>query len=89
MSFQFTAFFVAGADIGKFTMKTIDDDRTLNKCVHFRPTSNLLNVNELASLWEKKIKRELPRVTISEDDLLAAAKGIIIIFLRYPKSFHL
>jgi leucoanthocyanidin reductase len=69
---------VAGADIGKFTMKSIDDDRTLNKCVHFRPSSNLLNVNELASLWEKKIKRELPRVSISEDDLLAAAKGNIL-----------
>ncbi|XP_062157903.1 leucoanthocyanidin reductase-like [Alnus glutinosa] len=75
------AYFVAGADIGKFTMKSIDDDRTLNKCVHFRPSSNLLNVNELASLWEKKIKRELPRVTISEDDLLAAAKD-----MRIPES---
>lgn len=66
---------MAGTDIGKFTMKSIDDARTLNKCVHFRPSSNLLNVNELASLWEKKINRELPRVTISEDDLLSAAKG--------------
>jgi hypothetical protein len=68
---------VAGTDIGKFTMKTIDDTRTLNKCVHFRPPSNLLNMNELASLWEKKIECELPRVTISEDDLLAAANGTL------------
>ncbi|GAB4828912.1 leucoanthocyanidin [Ancistrocladus abbreviatus] len=67
------AYFVAGPDIGKFTMKAVDDPRTLNKIVHFRPPCNCLNVNELASLWEKKIGRTLPRITISEDDLLAAA----------------
>ncbi|KAF5207734.1 Leucoanthocyanidin reductase [Thalictrum thalictroides] len=67
------AYFVDGTDIGKFTMKALDDKRTINKCVHFRPPSNLLNINELASLWEKKIKRTLPRVTITEDTLLDAA----------------
>ncbi|GAB4840251.1 leucoanthocyanidin [Ancistrocladus abbreviatus] len=67
------AYFVAGSDIGKFTMKAIDDPRTLNKIVHFRPPCNHLNINELASLWEKKIGRSLPRITITEDDLLAAA----------------
>ncbi|OVA05037.1 NmrA-like [Macleaya cordata] len=68
------AYFVAGTDIGKFTMKSIDDKRTINKSIHFRPSSNCLNINELASLWEKKIKRTLPRITITEEDLLAAAK---------------
>ncbi|KAE8100770.1 hypothetical protein FH972_018631 [Carpinus fangiana] len=67
------AYFVAGTDIGKFTIKTIDDIRALNKNVHFRPASNLYNINELASLWERKIGRTLPRVTVSENDLLAAA----------------
>lgn len=67
------AYFVAGTDIGKFTMKTVDDIRTVNKSVHFRPTSNLCNINELASLWEKKIGRTLPRVIITENDLLATA----------------
>ncbi|GAB2226560.1 hypothetical protein Droror1_Dr00022370 [Drosera rotundifolia] len=67
------AYFVAGSDIGKFTMKAVDDLRTLNKILHFRPPCNYLNVNELASLWEKKIGKTLPRVTISEEDLLAAA----------------
>jgi leucoanthocyanidin reductase len=78
-----TAYFVAGADIGKFTIKSIDDDRTLNKTIHFRPSSNMLNINELASLWEDKIGRKLPRITISEDDLLVAAKGMCIIY-KYP-----
>ncbi|KAL7001249.1 leucoanthocyanidin [Sarracenia purpurea var. burkii] len=72
------AYFVAGSDIGKFTMKAVDDVRTLNKSVHFRPPCNFLNINELASLWEKKIGRSLPRVTVTEDDLLAAAGENII-----------
>ncbi|XP_021810770.1 leucoanthocyanidin reductase-like isoform X2 [Prunus avium] len=72
------AYFVAGSDIGKFTMKTIHDVRTINKSVHFRPPSNLFNINQLASLWEQCIGRKLPRITISEDDLLAAAKEMQI-----------
>ena len=74
------AYFVAGTDIGKFTMKTVDDVRTLNKSVHFRPSCNCLNINELASVWEKKIGRTLPRVTVTEDDLLAAAGGGVTLF---------
>ncbi|KAK3406458.1 leucoanthocyanidin reductase [Eucalyptus grandis] len=72
------AYFVAGSDIGKFTMKCLDDDRTLNKTIHFRPSTNLLNVNELATLWEEKIGLKLPRVTVTEDDLLSAAKEMVI-----------
>ncbi|KAF5957761.1 hypothetical protein HYC85_004986 [Camellia sinensis] len=72
------AYFVAGNDIGKFTIKSIDDDRTVNKSVHFQPKCNLLNMNELASLWEKKLGHTLPRVTITEDDLLAAAEKMCI-----------
>ncbi|GKU95043.1 hypothetical protein SLEP1_g8452 [Rubroshorea leprosula] len=75
------AYFVAGSDIGKFTIKTIDDDRTINKSVHFRPPTNLLSINEMASLWEGKIGRVLPRVTITENDLLDRAKE-----MRIPQS---
>nr|CAI56322.1 TPA: leucoanthocyanidin reductase [Phaseolus coccineus] len=67
------AYFVDGIDIGKFTMKVIDDVKTINKNVHFRPSKNCYSINELASLGEMKIGRTIPRVTISEDDLLAAA----------------
>ncbi|TKY69407.1 Leucoanthocyanidin reductase [Spatholobus suberectus] len=67
------AYFVDGNDIGKFTMKAIDDIRTLNKNVHFRPSGNCYSINDLASLWEKKIGRTIPRVTVTEDDLLAKA----------------
>ncbi|XP_072990603.1 leucoanthocyanidin reductase-like [Typha latifolia] len=67
------AFFVAGSDIGMFTIKAAYDSRTVNKTVHFRPDCNLLNMNEMASLWESKIGRTLPRVTLTEEDLLAMA----------------
>lgn len=72
------AFFVAGSDIGKFTIKSAYDARGINKIVHFRPACNLLSTNEMASLWESKIGRTLPRVTISKEDLLAMAAENII-----------
>ncbi|KAJ4973212.1 hypothetical protein NE237_006386 [Protea cynaroides] len=72
------AYFVAGTDIGKFTMKAVDDERTVNKSVHFRPIINFLNINEMACLWEKKLGRTLPRETVTEEDLLAAAAENLI-----------
>ena len=76
---------MAGDDIGKFTIKSVDDVRTLNKTLHFRPSGNLLNINELASLWEEKIGHKLPRVTVSENDLLTAAKGTYLFYI-YNKT---
>ncbi|KAG1334883.1 leucoanthocyanidin reductase [Cocos nucifera] len=68
------AFFVAGSDIGRLTVKAAYDFRTLNKTVHFRPTHNLVSLNEMAALWESKIGRTLPRATLAEEDLLAMAE---------------
>lgn len=70
-----SAYFVAGCDIGKFTVMAAHDPCAVNKAVHFRPRCNFLTMNELASLWEKKIGRALPRVTITEEELLAMAAG--------------
>ncbi|KAJ3674143.1 hypothetical protein LUZ60_006135 [Juncus effusus] len=72
------AFFVAGSDIGKFTIKTAYDPRACNKTIHFRPACNRLSMNEMAALWEAKIRRTLPRTTMTESDLLALAKENII-----------
>ncbi|KAB5524748.1 hypothetical protein DKX38_022497 [Salix brachista] len=74
-------YFVAGSDIGKLAIKSIVDNRTLNKTVHFRPPSSLLSTNELASLWEEKLGYKPPRVTITEGDLLADARE-----MRIPQS---
>ncbi|KAL5217336.1 hypothetical protein ABZP36_018020 [Zizania latifolia] len=67
------AYFVAGSDIGKFTIKAAYDARCTNKIVHFRPARNLMSTNEMASLWESKIGRTLPRSTLTEEDLIAMA----------------
>ncbi|XP_078441180.1 leucoanthocyanidin reductase-like [Wolffia australiana] len=76
------AYFVTGPDIGKFTIKAAHDIHTLNKTVHFRPNCNFLSMNELGDLWEKRIGRTLPRVTIPESALLAAAAEN-----KIPESF--
>ncbi|XP_062116928.1 leucoanthocyanidin reductase-like isoform X2 [Humulus lupulus] len=72
------AYFVAGCDIGKFTVKAMNDDRTVNKTVHFRPQGNLFDMNELASMWERKYGRILPRIVMTDDDLLTAAKASVV-----------
>ncbi|CAL1390862.1 unnamed protein product [Linum trigynum] len=75
------AYFIAGTDIGKFTIRAVEDPRTLNKTLHFQPQTNLFSINDLARIWESQLGRNLPRVTISEDDLLSAAKE-----MRIPQS---
>ncbi|KDP41777.1 hypothetical protein JCGZ_26795 [Jatropha curcas] len=57
-------------DIGTFTIKAVDDPRTLNKILYIRPPSNTISFNELVSLWEKKIGKTLERVYVPEEQLL-------------------
>ncbi|CAN6178151.1 unnamed protein product [Urochloa humidicola] len=64
------AIFAAEEDVGTYTIKAIDDPRTLNKILYLRPPSNILSHNELVSLWEKKIGKTFERVYIPEDEVL-------------------
>ncbi|CAM0943430.1 unnamed protein product [Alopecurus aequalis] len=57
-------------DVGTYTIKAVDDPRTLNKTLCLRPPSNTLSHNELVSLWEKKHGKKLERVYIPEDQVL-------------------
>ncbi|XP_043688429.1 phenylcoumaran benzylic ether reductase Pyrc5-like [Telopea speciosissima] len=57
-------------DIGTYTIKTVDDPRTLNKILYIKPPGNSISFNELVSLWEKKIGKTLERVYVSEEQLL-------------------
>lgn len=57
-------------DIGTFTIKAVDDPRTLNKVLYLRPAANIYSHNELVSLWEKKTGKTFERVYISEEDIL-------------------
>ncbi|KAL3514664.1 hypothetical protein ACH5RR_027381 [Cinchona calisaya] len=57
-------------DIGTFTIKSVDDPRTLNKIVYIRPPKNIVSFNELVAIWEKKIGKTLEKEYLSEEQLL-------------------
>ncbi|KAK9990372.1 hypothetical protein SO802_025357 [Lithocarpus litseifolius] len=62
--------FVKEEDIATYTIKAVDDPRTLNKIVYLRPPENILSLNEIVSLWEKKIGKTLEKTYLLEDQLL-------------------
>jgi len=43
--------------IAAYTMRAVDDERTLNKTLYMRPPMNVVSHNELISVWEKKAGR--------------------------------
>ncbi|KAF3775540.1 Isoflavone reductase-like protein [Nymphaea thermarum] len=57
-------------DIATYTIKAVDDPRTLNKILYVRPPANTYSFNELTSLWEKKIGKTLQRIYVPEDQML-------------------
>ncbi|KAK7822591.1 isoflavone reductase like protein a622 [Quercus suber] len=62
-------------DIATYTIKAVDDPRTLNKVLHIRPPANILSFNEIVSLWEKKIGKTLEKTYLLEDQLLKKIQG--------------
>ncbi|MED6181181.1 hypothetical protein PIB30_017156 [Stylosanthes scabra] len=64
------AIYVDEKDIAAYTVKTVDDTRTLNKSVYLRPPENVLTFNELVSLWENKINKTLHKIYVPEDQIL-------------------
>ncbi|KAI3920572.1 hypothetical protein MKW92_036012 [Papaver armeniacum] len=70
------AIFLDEDDIATYTIKTIDDPRTLNKTLYLRPPENILSQRELVGIWEKLIGKELIKTSISEEDFLASMKGM-------------
>ncbi|KAM7470778.1 hypothetical protein LguiA_008961 [Lonicera macranthoides] len=57
-------------DIGTYTIKAVDDPRTLNKILYIRPPGNIYSFNELVSLWEKKFGKTLEKIYVPEDQVL-------------------
>ncbi|OMO75101.1 NmrA-like protein [Corchorus olitorius] len=57
-------------DIGTYTIKAVDDPRTLNKILFIRPPKNTYSFNELVALWEKLIGKTLEKIYVPEDQLL-------------------
>ncbi|XP_058780738.1 phenylcoumaran benzylic ether reductase Betv6-like [Vicia villosa] len=78
-------------DIATFTIRAVDDPRTLNKILYIKPPKNLYSFNELVALWEKKIGKILEKSYILEDKLLKdiedAPLPINVILAIYHSNF--
>ncbi|KAH9725161.1 Phenylcoumaran benzylic ether reductase 1 [Citrus sinensis] len=76
-------------DIAKCTIRVINDPRTCNRIVIYRPQTNIISQLELISLWEQKTGRSFKRVHISEEELvkLSQSKNFDFLFNFFIKSF--
>ncbi|KAK4252672.1 hypothetical protein QN277_014417 [Acacia crassicarpa] len=70
------AVFMDEEDVATYTIKAIDDPRTLNKTLYLRPPENILSQGELIGIWEKLIGKELDKTYISAQDFLTTLKGM-------------
>ncbi|XP_076894208.1 eugenol synthase 1-like [Bidens hawaiensis] len=57
-------------DIATYTIKTVDDPRTLNKIVYIKPPGNIYSFNDLVALWEKKIGKTLEKIYLPDDQVV-------------------
>ncbi|XP_039043327.1 proteoglycan 4-like [Hibiscus syriacus] len=57
-------------DIGTYTIKAVDDPRTLNKILYIKPPKNTYSFNELVALWEKMIGKTLDKTYVPEDQFV-------------------
>ena len=80
------AIYVSEDDIATYTIKTIDDPRTLNKTLYLRPPQNILSQREVVQIWEKLIGKELNKSSLSKEEFLATMKGdLSAYFSIFPK----
>lgn len=70
------AIYVDEDDIATYTIKSIEDPRTLNKTLYLRPPENILSQREMVEMWEKLIGKELHKTCVPGEDFLAAMKGV-------------
>nr|QDJ00488.1 isoflavone reductase 1 [Nicotiana acuminata] len=57
-------------DACTYTIKAVDDPRTLNKILYIKPPKNTLSFNELVAMWEKMIGKTLEKIYIPEEQIL-------------------
>ncbi|XWS49336.1 hypothetical protein CRYUN_Cryun13aG0154900 [Craigia yunnanensis] len=70
------AVFMDEDDVATYTIKTIDDARTLNKTLYIRPVENILTQSQLIQKWEKLTGKKLDKISISAQDFLASMQGM-------------
>ena len=70
-----TAIFNKEEDIGTYTIRAVEDLRTLNKILYIRPPGNIYSFNDLVFLWEKKIGKTLEKTYVPEEQVLKNIQG--------------
>ncbi|KAF5787444.1 putative 2'-hydroxyisoflavone reductase [Helianthus annuus] len=88
--------FVKERDVAAFTISTVDDPRTLNKVLYLRPPGNVYSMNELVEIWEHKIRKQLEKIYVSEEDLFNKIKEtpypdnmeMVFIYAAFVKGFQ-
>ncbi|KAB1220656.1 Isoflavone reductase-like protein [Morella rubra] len=68
------AIFNTEEDIATYTIRAVDDPRTLNKILYLRLPRNIYSFNELVALWEKKIGKPLEKIYVPEEQILKDIK---------------
>ncbi|KAK1389837.1 Phenylcoumaran benzylic ether reductase [Heracleum sosnowskyi] len=64
------AVFTYEQDIATYTIKTVDDPRTVNKTLYIMPPHNIHSMKDLVGLWEKKIDKVLEKIHVPEGQVL-------------------
>ncbi|KAG7563745.1 NmrA-like domain [Arabidopsis suecica] len=64
------AIFNIEEDIATYTLKAVDDPRTVNKILYIYPPNNIVSQNDMVGLWERKIGKTLDKTYVSEEELL-------------------
>ncbi|CAI0418786.1 unnamed protein product [Linum tenue] len=70
-------------DVGTYTIKAVDDERTLNKTVYIRPPENVMTQGELVAMWEKLSGQQVQKVDLSAQDFLASMEGNVVVLMFY------
>uniref|UniRef100_A0A0D9UYT8 NmrA-like domain-containing protein n=1 Tax=Leersia perrieri TaxID=77586 RepID=A0A0D9UYT8_9ORYZ len=78
------AMFVNEKDMCTLAIKAIDDPRTLHKILYVRPAVNLCSLDQLVSLWEKKIGNDLEKCYVAEEELTGKIQAS-----PFPLNFQL
>ncbi|KAL7156631.1 hypothetical protein ABFS83_02G021900 [Erythranthe nasuta] len=64
------AVFNTEEDIAAYTIKAVDDPKTLNKVLYIRPPANSISMNDLTTLWESKCGEKIERIYVPEEQVL-------------------
>jgi len=75
--FNVSGAYVTEADVGTFTIEAANDPNALNKAVHLRLPANYLTLNQIVSMWEKKIGKTLEKIYVPEEEVLKQIKGML------------